>query len=941
MIALTALRPHSWRTLFPTSIAAPETTDWIAPPAADRDDNGELWRRLAKASDAKLEKPRARADVEIERLGEDKGAILSHAEHGIYFHIASDDLYLWERMDGARSQIDLVVDYFMRFKALAPERVAALVEQLRANGLLTEPADEVYPKLEQRLRRATPLGILDAITQTVVQREIAIGGIDGRLDRLYRAGVWVAFTRPAQLAFWAIALMGSAAFAVLATSGRFSILGEGSILQGALTLFVFQVFALLLHESAHAFTVKKYGRRVRRAGLFILLGLVGAFVDTSDIWPAGKRAQLAVTWAGPFMNAILGGFAALAIALNPDADFAPLAFQFAVSQYALVAFNLTPFIRLDGYYLLSDWLELPNLRQRAIRFLSSGLPARMRETWAQGRLIPKLDREEKILALFGILSAVWIVNLLGAAVIAAPVRISIILEQLLGGNFAGVSPFTIFLLLAGLILTLFFFFRALVGVRALTTLLARSLAEAPAARVALVLAAFAVLIALVPDIVAAAANTRVAEFYAQVVSVSAGGLAAIYGWRLTKELRGTRLYIVMLGFLVGAVGLTLVGLFAADAVPSPWRFIALVPLAAAMGLRAGLLVRLASGPLRWTVLTMLVAVVGNATASVPYANGNVAANGNAAASVPYLPAMLGYTLLAAAALMYWQLAHRPLVARRIGGDIQSDDPAQLLARAFAAVAAEMLRNFDDIAGRTAMLKLVADFNARMAAAEAPVWLDMRGQVGSPAAAEGAPVYRAALAELRQQIAATLGGPFAQDAQTTAIAELPDAAQMAFDRWVLDKEPAALHDERVHLRVAGRRLAETLAVGCARVYGWKLLEEPIAAFNRHAATSGWTLYLRGNGRLSEELAGDQMQIADTYSRALRDLIARVAAIAGVAFVERGIVQVYDGLPWEAREMTRDLLFARLPYAGRAIRAKSADTRAEVLRGVPSLAWRIGK
>jgi len=74
------------------------------------------------------------------------------------------------------------------------------------------------------------------------------------------------------------------------------------------------------------------------------------------------------------------------------------------------------------------------------------------------------------------------------------------------------------------------------------------------------------------------------------------------------------------------------------------------------------------------------------------------------------------------------------------------------------------------------------------------------------------------------------------------------------------------------------------------YGWRLTDTAIGQFNRAAAAANWPLYIRGNGRLADELGGDLLTIAQMYGEALQDLLGRVAGITGAAFVERGVVQV---------------------------------------------------
>src|SRR5258706_13342258 len=203
------LRPLAWRALFPANLSATDEIGWLRlPGAAATEASGDLWPQLARAADSKFERPCARRQVELETLDQGRGAILSDAASGTYEHLAPEDIFLWERMDGTRNQIDLVVDFCLKFKALVPARVAGLVELLRAEGLLSEPPDTVYSKLQDRLVRGTFVGRVTYISQTFLQREFAISGIDGLLKRLYRGGGRLLFTGPAQILFLLIAVLG-------------------------------------------------------------------------------------------------------------------------------------------------------------------------------------------------------------------------------------------------------------------------------------------------------------------------------------------------------------------------------------------------------------------------------------------------------------------------------------------------------------------------------------------------------------------------------------------------------------------------------------------------------------------------------------------------------------------------------------------------------------
>jgi putative peptide zinc metalloprotease protein len=125
----------------------------------------------------------------------------------------------------------------------------------------------------------------------------------------------------------------------------------------------------------------------------------------------GKRARLAVTWAGPYADLIQAGLAGLAIFLFPDFGLNPFLFQFAVVTYLGVLVNLNPLLELDGYFLLMDGLEIPMLRRKSLDFVRTGLWAKFKVLPASGKRasawLGEFSREERIFALFGILSAFW------------------------------------------------------------------------------------------------------------------------------------------------------------------------------------------------------------------------------------------------------------------------------------------------------------------------------------------------------------------------------------------------------------------------------------------------------------------------------------------------------------------------------------------------------
>jgi hypothetical protein len=692
---------RDWRTLFPVDVAHSDTSEWVLLFDTPEDThNSDLWADIATAIDTCMERPEARADMVAEPLPGDTGVVLCDEKNGVYVRLALEDAFLWGRMDGSRTQIDLVVDYMMQYRALAPDRVAGLVATLSDQGLLTGPRTDLYPGLKAYLLSKTPMDCINAFTQLFLKREFAISGVDNLVGSVYRAGARLLYARFVLLLFWLISLIGGAGFIYILSRREFSVLGEGELVSGAAMLAVFQLLSIFLHEWAHALTVKHYGRKVRRAGFFLRLGIPGVFVDTTDIWPAVRRAQLAVTWAGPFCSLVLGGIAAFALIANPAAGYAPLAFQFAISQYSLVLLSLTPFIRLDGYYLLADGLGITNLSQRARGFLRMGFPARLGAAWREGNLLPRLSCEGTILVIFGGLSALWIAYLLGLAILTAPVRLVTMFERFVSGGFANASIGIIAFALAGVLFTVLLMVRPVRMIKNWVQKTQRDLRDAPPWRAALILSVAALILALIPDaLLWRGIALPVALLYTCTLSLAAAAITLIVARRLSHELRGAGLLISMMGLQVTAIVLVLLDAVSPVDVLLPVPDMlsgsllclvaaaALIPavLGAVLALRAVRLLPLA--PLRWGVLSSLVGgtmLIVNAVFPDEVQN--------------LFFTVSGRSLIASSLLLHSALITRPLALRRIAPVIVGNDPADLLGDAASSIARELAQALAEIAG---------------------------------------------------------------------------------------------------------------------------------------------------------------------------------------------------------------------------------------------------
>lgn len=137
--------------------------------------------------------------------------------------------------------------------------------------------------------------------------------------------------------------------------------------EGAVGFGVTLAAVKVLHEMAHAFTAKRYGCRVPVMGLAFLILIPMAYTDTNEVWKLSSRRQrLAVAAAGVTAELVVAIWASLAWALLPEGLPKSMAFMLCTTTWvATLAINASPFMRFDGYFLLSDWLDMPNLHSRS------------------------------------------------------------------------------------------------------------------------------------------------------------------------------------------------------------------------------------------------------------------------------------------------------------------------------------------------------------------------------------------------------------------------------------------------------------------------------------------------------------------------------------------------------------------------------------------------
>ncbi|WP_028058624.1 FHA domain-containing protein [Candidatus Solirubrobacter pratensis] len=304
-------------------------------------------------------RPRVRSGYALKRLEAAEGSrrwVLKDLASGSFLRLSDNDAALFEQLDGSRSLVELVGEAEARFGARGPARLARLLSDLGERGFLSGVAS-ASPSV------AAPSGRLARLFKP---REKIVPGFGACIERLYRAGGWVLFTRPFLVFLAVLVTAGIAAFVGLIL-GRYgtpfvvaSKFGVGGV------VFLLGRFAVVtVHELAHGLTMASFGRRVERAGLKLVAIFPYAFVDTSEAWFEPRRRRIEISAAGPVSDFSVGAVFALCCLLLPAGTVRDIFFNLAFAAYVGGFFNLNPFIERDGYHILVDALREPGLRRRA------------------------------------------------------------------------------------------------------------------------------------------------------------------------------------------------------------------------------------------------------------------------------------------------------------------------------------------------------------------------------------------------------------------------------------------------------------------------------------------------------------------------------------------------------------------------------------------------
>lgn len=370
------------------------------------DTTAAFWLALETAVNPANYKPLRNPNVMISCLEADGELyyVLKQPIYKNYLRLDAGDYALWWQMDGNKTLKDLLFYSLMRFRSLPIGRLNSLVDDLRAGHFLLDQPTDMYAQVKAELAHRSPDKRGERLLQGLLETKWEIAGLDGFFSQLYRLSRWL-YTPLMQGLLLLFVIVGGIFFAREVWQQNYFLFDVGG--WSFLTLLALNLLVIGIHELAHGVTVKHFARELNRGGCLIYWGLPAFFVDTRDIWLSPLRVRLWVVWAGPYSGLIIGGLVGVlltAVSLSTtvvSTTVATLLYQFGFLAYVSVLLNLNPLLELDGYFMLMDWLDLPNLRRRAFQFWRVDLRNQLHVTKSPARIWANCTREARLFLIYG------------------------------------------------------------------------------------------------------------------------------------------------------------------------------------------------------------------------------------------------------------------------------------------------------------------------------------------------------------------------------------------------------------------------------------------------------------------------------------------------------------------------------------------------------------
>ena len=277
-------------------------------------------------------------------------------------------------MDGTHTLDDAQKEFESRFRPdrLTLEDLEQFGQQLFKAGLVQNDSPNAGKQLYEQRASALRSQLMQTLTN-VLYIKIPVFDPDKLLTKMIP---WVSFIFTGWFLFLSLGVMVWAALLVLTHFDTFRermpSFHQFFSFETVKYMWVAMGIVKVIHEFGHGLSCKKFGGEVHEMGFLILCLSPAMYCNVSDAWTLpNKWKRIIISGAGIYVELMIAALATFVWWNTPGmpvVNYMSMCLM-VICSVNTVMFNGNPLMKFDGYYVLADWIEIPNLREKANRYL--------------------------------------------------------------------------------------------------------------------------------------------------------------------------------------------------------------------------------------------------------------------------------------------------------------------------------------------------------------------------------------------------------------------------------------------------------------------------------------------------------------------------------------------------------------------------------------------
>jgi putative peptide zinc metalloprotease protein len=333
--------------------------------------------------------------------------ILNNPFNNQFFRLRPEAYTFIARLSSNRTVENVWYECLERYPDTAPgqEDVVQLLTQLYNANLLyfhSRPdTSQIFERYKQRKQKEMQSKLL-----SILFMRLPLFDPDNFLKRLHP--IWQLIVSPVGALLWLFVVISAIKICIDNSHEAFNQM-QGILAPGNLMYLYFALVIIKsLHEISHAVVCRRFGGEVHVLGIMLLVFTPLPYMDATSSWTFRNRwHRVLVSAAGILMEIFVAALAVFGWANTGNGVLHALFYNIMfIASVSTLLFNANPLLRFDGYYILSDLLDIPNLHTRAKEYINY-LIERYAFGCKDSHCPVQTMNEALSLSIFGILSLIY------------------------------------------------------------------------------------------------------------------------------------------------------------------------------------------------------------------------------------------------------------------------------------------------------------------------------------------------------------------------------------------------------------------------------------------------------------------------------------------------------------------------------------------------------